>query len=326
MNDSKPARRVDDKHPGRAVDWSDAPRFNALGIAETWSVTVEAEGRRVLCISHEHYAGVSEAQLDQFQETIRSCAMHLLGFMGANPVIESAAPTVSPAPAAAGIEGLTRYEPVSQYEMGEDIQGDYVKFAEVERLLGTHAGVVATQAAVSEQTAAEIRRTALEEAAKLIETKVDAYVNEHGSYDHTTGATEYPGDGGEWVCEMEELAEEIRNLATKEAAGAEAPHQWISVDERLPAKECLAVYMTPRGKQRMIRAKYAHKFQIEATDDDCETDYNEDDDTFYIKAGWLECIDNWGEYSSCYVTEGIVTHWMPLPAVPASAQGEKGGD
>jgi hypothetical protein len=113
------------------------------------------------------------------------------------------------------------------------------------------------------------------------------------------------------------LAAPDANLSAVREARNEA--QWISVEAQLPEKECLAVYVTPRGKQRMIRAKYVRKFQIEAQGDDCETDYNEDDDTFYIKAGWLECIDNWGEYSSCYVTEGFVTHWQPLPEFPVAA-------
>ena len=72
-SEKKPARRVDDKLPGTSVDWSDAPRFNALGIAETWSVTVEAEGQRILCISDEHVAGL-DAGPGQFKDTIRSCS------------------------------------------------------------------------------------------------------------------------------------------------------------------------------------------------------------------------------------------------------------
>jgi hypothetical protein len=67
------------------------------------------------------------------------------------------------------------------------------------------------------QNAEAIRNQALEDVAKLIDKKVDSYCREHGSYDHTTGVTEYPGDGAEWVCEMEELAEEIRALQTGSA-------------------------------------------------------------------------------------------------------------
>ncbi|WP_312547630.1 DUF551 domain-containing protein [Massilia sp.] len=109
------------------------------------------------------------------------------------------------------------------------------------------------------------------------------------------------------------ITPEAAPVSTEQAGDA-----WISVEDRLPEKECLAAYVTQNGKVRLIRAKYARQFQIEASgDDDCGAEYNENDDTFYIEAGWLECIDNWGEYSSCYVVEGTVTHWMPLPAAPS---------
>ena len=96
---------------------------------------------------------------------------------------------------------------------------------------------------------------------------------------------------------------------------------WISVEDRLPGKEhCLAAYVNASGKHRVIRAMYAGQFQIDAGEDaidqgNCE--YNEADDTFYLKAGWLECMDNWDDYSSIYVTDGIVTHWRSLPAAPS---------
>jgi len=64
--------------------------------------------------------------------------------------------------------------------------------------------------------AEEVRNQALEEVVRLIDKKVEDYDREHGSYDHTTGVTEYPGDGAEWVQEMDELADEIR--AMKRAA------------------------------------------------------------------------------------------------------------
>ena len=132
-----------------------------------------------------------------------------------------------------------------------------------------------------------------------------------------------PGDGwggDEWDYALANaVAARFSRPASHTSEQVAIPDSWISVDTDLPKGECLAIYITPNGKQRMIRAKYAHQFQIEAEGDDCETEYNDDDDTFYIKAGWLECVDNWGEYSSCYVTEGTVTHWMPLPAAPGAA-------
>lgn len=54
----------------------------------------------------------------------------------------------------------------------------------------------------------------LEAAAALVERKAAAYDAECGNTDPETGTREYPGDGAEWVMEMEELAEEIRALAT----------------------------------------------------------------------------------------------------------------
>jgi hypothetical protein len=94
MSEIERARRAEDKRPVGAVDWTDAPRFTALGIAETWAVTVEAEGQRVLCISHEHVTGLDGERLEAFAPTIRSCAQHLLAFMGSGP-ISSAAGTAS---------------------------------------------------------------------------------------------------------------------------------------------------------------------------------------------------------------------------------------
>lgn len=92
MNENKLARRVEDKRADTGVDWTDAPRFTALGIAETWSVTVEAEGQCVLCISEQHVAGLDGERLEQFAPTIRSCAQHLLGFIGAVPAPRTTGP------------------------------------------------------------------------------------------------------------------------------------------------------------------------------------------------------------------------------------------
>jgi hypothetical protein len=52
-------------------------------------------------------------------------------------------------------------------------------------------------------------------AAKLIDRKVDDYVKEHGSYDPSTGQTEFSSAGEEYLETLEELAEEIRTLALK---------------------------------------------------------------------------------------------------------------
>lgn len=123
-------------------------------------------------------------------------------------------------------------------------------------------------------------------------------------------------------CLMAEVAD--LRIALAAQSPAPIPEQvaqasvWIGVEQSLPTKYCLAVYRTPRGMQRIIRAMYVRQYEIEANGDECDSETNDADDLEYIKAGWYECIDNWGEYSSCAVTEGIVTHWMPLPAAPGA--------
>jgi hypothetical protein len=103
------------------------------------------------------------------------------------------------------------------------------------------------------------------------------------------------------------------------APSAHKAEPWISVDDKLPEAMCLATYLNSYGNRRTIRAKYVARFTVEAQGDDCYSEYREDDDTEYLMPGWYECIDNWGEYSSVFVNEGAVTHWMPLPAAPSTA-------
>jgi hypothetical protein len=95
--------------------------------------------------------------------------------------------------------------------------------------------------------------------------------------------------------------------------------KWISVNDRLPDKgaEVLAFYKNSNGKKRRIRAVYIRKFEEEEDyESEMDCDYNEELDCYYLPEGWYECIDNWSEYTSIYVHEGEVTHWMPLPAPP----------
>lgn len=51
-----------------------------------------------------------------------------------------------------------------------------------------------------------------ESAARFIEKRRDDYIADHGNYDWSTGATEFPGNGEEWVGEQDETAEAIRAL------------------------------------------------------------------------------------------------------------------
>ena len=98
------------------------------------------------------------------------------------------------------------------------------------------------------------------------------------------------------------------------------PEGWIQVSDGMPepGKVVLAFYKNSVGGDRIICAFHAPKHTLEADchDDESCFDFDEATNTDYMAEGWLERLDNWGEYRSIYVIEGDVTHWMPLPAAP----------
>jgi hypothetical protein len=112
-------------------------------------------------------------------------------------------------------------------------------------------------------------------------------------------------------CEKEILELKAENKALRERV------RWIPVSERLPDKNCLAFYKNRLGNGRIIRARYIHRFTEESSaDSDYEFEWSEDEETAWIKEGWVECMDNWDEYGYVGVYEGEITHWMPLPPPP----------
>lgn len=110
-------------------------------------------------------------------------------------------------------------------------------------------------------------------------------------------------------------------------AGYRKQNEWISVDERLPESgvHCLLCCDIKRidgtHRQYVCDGFHAERWKISASgvDDDCVTEYNEEDDEYYISKGWYEVIKNWEEYTSIAIDD-TVTHWMPLPEPP-----KKGG-
>lgn len=99
--------------------------------------------------------------------------------------------------------------------------------------------------------------------------------------------------------------------------------EWISVDERLPesGEHCLVSCKVKRINgthgQYVCVGYYAEKFKHLAygIDDDCVSEYNEENDEYYIAEGWYEVIKNWDDYGFVAIDD-FVTHWMPLPEAP----------
>jgi hypothetical protein len=91
----------------------------------------------------------------------------------------------------------------------------------------------------------------------------------------------------------------------------------VQISDALPVGECLAFYVNQCKKGRIVRAIHYKKHEIESMyDDDWCVEYSEENDTYYIKEGWYELIDNCDDYKSVRIIEGIVSHWMKLPDEP----------
>ena len=102
-----------------------------------------------------------------------------------------------------------------------------------------------------------------------------------------------------------------------------AQGKWISVKDGLPedGKHVLVICeIRPIGRasrKYVCEAFYTRKFSISdvSFEDDIAYDYNEEEDEYYLKEGWYECIHNWDEYSSIVIGD-FVTHWQNLPEPP----------
>ena len=123
------------------------------------------------------------------------------------------------------------------------------------------------------------------------------------------------------ICEdkiLTDLDAGISNMGThmfKEIRAIADSMEWIPVSERLPEKNQVvtATYKNKANHTIFITARYVERFSEEADPDtDCEVEYNEENDVFYNVEGWVESIENWGDYNFIYVVEGDVTHWKPL--------------
>lgn len=118
------------------------------------------------------------------------------------------------------------------------------------------------------------------------------------------------------ACRVYEVCRNLYNAGYRKQSG------WISV-ERLPesGEHCLVSCTVKRCDgtlgQYICIGYYAEKFKHLAygVDDDCVSEYNEENDEYYIAEGWYEVIKNWDDYGFVAIDD-FVTHWMPLPEPP----------
>ena len=118
--------------------------------------------------------------------------------------------------------------------------------------------------------------------------------------------------------------EQVQRIADHLIMNGVTVQEWVSVDDRLPENGVhvlLCCEMRRYGGEiagkYVCDGYYAEANKIIAGDfpDDCNCEYSEEDDEYYLCEGWYEVIKNWDDYNSVTV-EDFVTHWMPLPAPP----------
>ncbi len=112
---------------------------------------------------------------------------------------------------------------------------------------------------------------------------------------------------------VKDQAKQIKELKRVQPA-------WIKVEDRLPdtCRHVLARYYNCNNFKRTVVAQFIKRFTEEAVEDGCDhrelnSEYCEERDASFVKEGWYECLDNWEEYSSILIGEGVVVEWMELP-------------
>ena len=116
--------------------------------------------------------------------------------------------------------------------------------------------------------------------------------------------------------------DEVERLQTENAA-LRGAQRWIPVVERLPESGehvLLGCEIRPIGKKYVCDGYYAApKTLASGHSDDCESEYDEEKDEYFLLEGWYEVIKNWDDYSSIVISD-FVTHWQPLPAAPQEGE------
>lgn len=108
------------------------------------------------------------------------------------------------------------------------------------------------------------------------------------------------------------------------AEGNNVPTKWIPVTERLPeSQNPVLVVAVSKGMGLPYIFKAAHINHHEITEDEYgwtdgeyDSEYDEENDCFWIPECWYECNAVDGNTNWVMDEDYTITHWMPLPEPP----------
>lgn len=96
------------------------------------------------------------------------------------------------------------------------------------------------------------------------------------------------------------------------------PMQWIPVTKRMPDAdtEVWVQCETQCGNAYCCEAVYFPRWTKEAGYDQWDecSEYNEEEDAYYVIEGWYERIHNWDDYAYVVIEDTVVA-WCELPAL-----------
>lgn len=103
------------------------------------------------------------------------------------------------------------------------------------------------------------------------------------------------------------------------------PLRWIPVGERLPESQnpVLVVAVSKgMGFSHIFKAAHINHHEITEdeygwTDGEYDSEYDEENDCFWIPECWYECNAVEGNTNWIMDEDYTITHWMPLPQPPA---------
>ena len=125
----------------------------------------------------------------------------------------------------------------------------------------------------------------------------------------------FPNDALEWDTKGGYIAPHLARRMIEELPSAQPEQHWIPCSEKMPSETVIATVETKTFKHRYVcEAVWIPRWTWKASFDEWEdcSEYNEDDDEYYVLEGWYERVHNWDEYAYVAIDDNVIA-WMSMP-------------